>query len=482
MSGLRAKDDEANAVPLVETPAESLSTSMVLQPDEIATVELADPLSSRCRTVTDTWCLGENGGDASAARESVKILLRRRLLFWLSNGSYLLVAVALTLLNEWVPCKAPVSRFYYFFPMGVVLALSSGMMQLFGVWVLAPSTMKHHREVVVCIALMVVYLLQLSLRMYYWLDQSWYRLAAQEFFFMNYAFMFIGVRWIPMHYGVPLRGSVGAVFAACVFIMFGYQLMLNYVLISLQSAESGAGVGWIVLFLAGTQLAHSVLKATTQRLLKMIARRQGRDLSWPDLLASQVFCSYTHFFQLTYYRMIFTSVPSLAAGIALIMARTVLELVLNVALAHPAAVLWIREWQAKVSCGPARLLFGPVFPPAVALDLHCVDVMLRHIATVVTLLLFFADLLTLRFGYMKSCYNIARYSPDTYIDMLVICVVQLIADLGAGAVTYEVLFLRLRPAFPFRWVLQPLAYQLFLSAVIGHAHGLFISVQGLEGW
>jgi hypothetical protein len=69
---------------------------MVLHPGEAPTVQysLGPPVPS---------LVHENVEDAAATSESLKILLRQHLL--LIRRSYLLMALALTLLNEWVPLR-----------------------------------------------------------------------------------------------------------------------------------------------------------------------------------------------------------------------------------------------------------------------------------------------------------------------------------------------------------------------------------------
>jgi hypothetical protein len=107
---------------------------------------------------------------------------------------------------------------------------------------------------------------------------------------------------------------------------------------------------------------------------------------------------------------------------------------------------------------------------------------LRKVGESITLFLFIVDLIVLRFSYNAGCFSISSYSGDAYRDLILVCVVQFAVDLVSSVAMYRILFLRLRPAFPFSKVLRPLRHQLYIVAVMCWAHGLFVSLQGLEGW
>jgi hypothetical protein len=244
---------------------------------------------------------------------------------------------------------------------------------MLGMALFAPKVAVVRRELLLSAVLMVAFLTQLLLRMWYWLNERWYKTVALEFFAMDYVFMFVGWRWLPLqHPGLRMGSAVGIALASYILVACGYQMLLDYLLKHLRSGADLAAA-WFALFLVTTHAAKALLHSCAQRLVASIARQQHRCMEWGELLAAQVACVLIDFFQLTYYRMIFTDLQSLRMELLFIAGHGLMEVLLNLARIHPRACEWQRRLLTRMWSPAVSFFASPIFEPgcgSISTDLH----------------------------------------------------------------------------------------------------------------
>ena len=392
--------------------------------------------------------------------------------FWMHKGTYILVAFLCCSAYLLIPCRVPTDFTQFVFLNRLIFnTIAALTMILLGLLLLRERKRWGSADAAAIGALVVAYNTQDIAKLYLLSHQWWFDDYVQVFNGLNWIIgMGLYFYWLRMeHPTIPLWSKVTVYYSATVAVLFAYLCLLEIFTMKFQYLSSLGNVVQALTFVGffmWTNLCVRALQMLTRRIHCVIARLENRHVTWHDLLRAQLFVFFAHCAQLSYYRLLFINVDDWYMEGVLIAVHVVQETLL-----YPVRLLErVRGFERQVMAnlpGFLRFVAYPVLPLSVWMDLHCADYFLRKVAEIATLVVFVAQLLVFRNGYMQECFTAATFTAERYQSLFYLCGVLLLVEVVSGLlVVHRVVYGEIRRGFLFHHIVRPRINRLFLAIVI----------------